>query len=99
MWEQSVAILNPVEALRRNNRMNIIKRILRREIKAEAEREKMMGAPGIETGLIFERATAEKSCEDENTVYVTIPDGLRLIFRNGRYAGWYVCGEQEASDA
>lgn len=31
------------------------------------------------------------SCEDENTMYFTFPDGLRLIIRNGEYVGWYVC--------
>ncbi len=37
------------------------------------------------------------SCEDENTKYITYPDGLRLIIRNGEYVGWYVCGgEHEA---
>ena len=35
------------------------------------------------------------SCEDDHTVYVTFPDGLRLIFRDGEYAGWYYCGEVE----
>lgn len=34
------------------------------------------------------------SCEDKNTLYVTFPDGLRLIFRSGEYVGWYVSGEQ-----
>lgn len=33
------------------------------------------------------------SCEDENTMYFTFPDGLRLIIRNGEYDGWYVCKE------
>lgn len=40
----------------------------------------------------------ETSCEDENTVYVTYPDGLRLIFRYGKYAGWYVYGEGKGND-
>lgn len=35
-----------------------------------------------------------KSCEDENTMYMTFPDGLRLIFESGEYVGWYVCGEE-----
>ena len=34
------------------------------------------------------------SCEDPNTLYFTFPDGLRLIIRNGEYAGWYVCGQE-----
>lgn len=33
----------------------------------------------------------EKSCEDNNKVYITFPDGLRLIIENGEYAGWYIC--------
>lgn len=28
------------------------------------------------------------SCEDENTVYLGV-GGMRYIFRNGEYAGWY----------
>ena len=31
-----------------------------------------------------------KSAEDENTVYWDFPDGLRLIFRDGKYVGWYL---------
>lgn len=38
------------------------------------------------------RIEVTTSCEDKNTEYITIPDGLRLIFRDGVYAGWYVCG-------
>lgn len=34
-----------------------------------------------------------KSCEDSSKTYVTFPDGLRLIFENGEYVGWYICGE------
>jgi hypothetical protein len=33
----------------------------------------------------------EKSCEDKNKVYITFPDGLRLIIENGEYVGWYIC--------
>ena len=33
----------------------------------------------------------EVSCEDPNTEYITFPYGLRLIIREGKYAGWYVC--------
>jgi hypothetical protein len=33
----------------------------------------------------------EVSCEDPNTEYITFPDGLRLIFHEGKYVGWYVC--------
>ncbi len=32
------------------------------------------------------------SCEDADKVYITFPDGLRLIFKGGEYVGWYVCG-------
>ena len=35
------------------------------------------------------------SCEDRETVYVDFPDGLRLIFRESKYAGWYLPGEAE----
>ena len=35
-----------------------------------------------------------RSCEDENTKYVDFLDGLRLIFREGKYVGWYVSGEE-----
>ena len=35
------------------------------------------------------------SCEDVNTKYLEFPDGLRLIFREGKYAGWYVCDGKE----
>ena len=31
------------------------------------------------------------SCEDASVNYVEFPDGLRLIFRDGNYAGWDVC--------
>ncbi len=36
------------------------------------------------------------SCEDADKVYITFPDGLRLIFKGGEYVGWYVCGTVEA---
>ena len=29
------------------------------------------------------------SAEDQNTKYMELPDGLRLIFRGGNYAGHY----------
>ena len=32
------------------------------------------------------------SCEDENTKYIEFPDGLRLIFHEENYVGWYVAG-------
>ena len=33
-----------------------------------------------------------KSEEDDSTYYWEFPDGLRLIFRDGKYAGWYLAG-------
>ena len=33
-------------------------------------------------------ATVEVSCEDPNTAYVNLGP-IRLIFRNGKYDGWY----------
>ena len=42
-----------------------------------------------------QRLELTTSCEDENTQYLTFPDGLRLIFREGEYVGWYVCGVAE----
>lgn len=33
------------------------------------------------------------SQEDPTTVYYELPDGLRLIFREGKYVGWYLAGE------
>lgn len=35
-------------------------------------------------------AKAIQSCEDPNTMYFEFPDGLRLIYRDGEYVGWYV---------
>lgn len=34
-----------------------------------------------------------QSCEDKDTEYLETPDGLRLIFRDHKYAGWYMPGE------
>ena len=39
------------------------------------------------------------SCEDEATQYLDFPDGLRLVFREGTYAGWYLPGEGGDDDA
>lgn len=33
------------------------------------------------------------SCEDNKTLYLDFPDGLRLIIREGEYVGWYLPGE------
>ena len=35
------------------------------------------------------------SCEDDMKSYIETSDGLRLIFREGKYVGWYVSGERE----
>jgi len=43
--------------------------------------------------ISFEAMSVSQSCEDKNTTYVTFPDGLRLIIREGKYVGWYVCKE------
>lgn len=34
------------------------------------------------------------SCEDSSVHYLDFEDGLRLIFREGKYVGWYVCGDE-----
>ena len=34
------------------------------------------------------------SCEDPSTVYLDFPD-IRLIFRDGKYVGWYATGGNE----
>jgi hypothetical protein len=44
----------------------------------------MRSAGGLTPGKIT------TSCEDKNKTYITFPDGLRLIFENGQYVGWYV---------
>lgn len=33
----------------------------------------------------------KRSVEDPNTIYVTLPgkEGVRHIFREGKYVGWY----------
>lgn len=31
-----------------------------------------------------------ESCEDPSTIYMELPDGLRLIIRDGKYVGWYL---------
>ena len=31
-----------------------------------------------------------RSCEDPHTNYIELPDGLRLIIRDGKYDGHYV---------
>ena len=41
--------------------------------------------------MIMNNTSVTVSCEDASKVYITFPDGLRLIFQNGEYVGWYVC--------
>lgn len=33
---------------------------------------------------------ASVSVEDERVIYLDLPDGLRLRFRDGEYDGWYL---------
>lgn len=83
--------------------MGIISWLRGRQQKADCDREleqeaKKYHATNKYGGRLFvDGATCEESCEDENTLYFTFPDGLRLIFRNGFYAGWYVC-DAEVND-
>lgn len=35
-----------------------------------------------------------ESCEDPNTLYMEMPDGLRLVIREGKYVGWYLPQEE-----
>lgn len=42
---------------------------------------------------IHKKMEYEISCEDPNVSYISI-DGLRLIFENGVYKGWYVFEEE-----
>jgi hypothetical protein len=44
----------------------------------------------LETG-----AKITPNCEDPSALYVDFPDGLRLIFRDEKYVGWYLPGEKE----
>lgn len=67
----------------------------RKDLIAEYDRVHV-GPPGGARKLMEEAKTVCKaevttSCEDENTEYITFPDGLRLIIRNGEYDVWYVC--------
>jgi hypothetical protein len=39
-----------------------------------------------------------RSCEDKDTEYMDMPDGLRLIFRENKYDGWYLPGEAGDND-
>ena len=48
--------------------------------------------------ILLERGKVIQSCEDKNTEYLETPDGLRLIFRDREYAGWYLPGGADGSD-
>lgn len=39
--------------------------------------------------LCIPGAEASTGCEDPATQYADFPDGLRLIYREGEYVGWY----------
>ena len=65
----------------------------RKALLAEYDRVHI-GEPGKARKLMEDApavGVAEVSCEDPNTEYITFPDGLRLIFHEGKYVGWYVC--------
>ncbi len=49
----------------------------------------------VENSVRFrlERGKMFRSCEDKATEYMDMPDGLRLIFRENKYVGWYLPGE------
>lgn len=36
--------------------------------------------------------TVTPSCENNETRYIDFHDGLRLVVREGEYAGWYLPG-------
>lgn len=47
------------------------------------------GEVGMQVGMSG-KIVHTKSCEDENTEYITFSDGLRLVFNYGEYVGWYL---------
>lgn len=49
--------------------------------------------------VVITDAEISVSCEDPETVYADLPDGLRLIYREGKYVGWYLPGEEKADEA
>lgn len=49
----------------------------------------MNGGKSMVEGFNIPGVKFVKSEEDANTKYMELPDGLRLIFRNGEYAGYY----------
>ena len=50
----------------------------------------MNGGKNMFEGFNIPGVKFVQSPEDANTKYMELPDGLRLIFRNGEYAGWYI---------
>ncbi len=41
------------------------------------------------TTLDISQSNLVQDPEDPNIQWLEFPDGLRLIFRNGKYIGWY----------
>jgi len=39
-----------------------------------------------------------QSCEDPNTTYIEYPDGLRTIFHEKQYVGWYVAEARDVKE-
>lgn len=58
--------------------------------------EGRMVCPKCEKGAVgmSGKIVHTKSCEDENTEYITFCDGLRLVFNYGVYVGWYLCNAE-----
>lgn len=46
----------------------------------------------------LEGGRLRRSREDRSTEYLELPDGLRLIFRERKYEGWYLPGEVEREE-
>lgn len=44
-------------------------------------------------------AEISTSCEDPETQYADLPDGLRLIYHEGKYVGRYMPGEEKTDEA
>lgn len=51
-----------------------------------------MGSFGIED------FTLTQSSEEENVYYLNIGGGARFIFRDGKFDGWYMCGEKDEGE-
>lgn len=39
---------------------------------------------------MFDEFKKIPDCEDMNKYYIETPDGLRLVFLNDEYVGWYL---------